>query len=251
MMKSYKKVLLGCSTALFSVMLNAQNSLSACISSDCNALGYTKTASACSGKAAIKCPFDTSKAYCADDLNNCQAGTYLKDGKCEVCPGDTYSAAGATSCINCQSGATANSDHTACVCDSKYKYRCTGTGYATGSGECGGYYVKCICSVDYKWSNGSCVPDTCGGHGYLESKPDSSQIGTGCNYKNYNSCTTVNTTNRTDNSSKTCYNCPSNPYGSGRGVLRNCNGTQYCCGSGGNTMSCDLVVTGVGGCMKY
>ena len=43
-------------------------------------------------------------------------------------------------------------------CDSSYKYTCTGTGYAGGSGTaCGGKYKACTCSSGYSWENGSCV----------------------------------------------------------------------------------------------
>ena len=43
-------------------------------------------------------------------------------------------------------------------CDSSYKYTCTGTGYAGGSGvACNGKYKACTCSSGYSWENGSCV----------------------------------------------------------------------------------------------
>ena len=43
-------------------------------------------------------------------------------------------------------------------CDSSYKYTCTGTGYAGGSGTaCNGKYKACTCSSGYSWENGSCV----------------------------------------------------------------------------------------------
>ena len=35
----------------------------------CAELGYTKSASECSGKTALYCPFDKTKAYCADDVD--------------------------------------------------------------------------------------------------------------------------------------------------------------------------------------
>ena len=48
----------------------------------CDALGYTKSASECSGMTMLKCPLDQSKVYCpsADEINS--SGTYKV--------GDTY-----------------------------------------------------------------------------------------------------------------------------------------------------------------
>lgn len=242
-----------CGVLAFSVILSSGNVWAAdpgCIQGNCD--GYTKSAADCTGKSAIKCPFDTSKYYCQDSINNCQAGTFLNNGNCEVCSGNTYSEARAESCTACPEGTNVNSDHTGCVCKGSFKFPCSGTGYASGNGiVCNGKYESCTCSADYRWDGLSCKSDTCGAHGYLSTRPDSSKIGTGCNYKDYNSCTTVSIANRTDNKSEICYNCTSNPYGSGRGVLRTCNGTQYCCGSGGNSMECSNVIIGIGGCIKY
>lgn len=43
-------------------------------------------------------------------------------------------------------------------CDSAYKYACTGTGYAGGSGTaCGGKYTSCNCATGYFNKNGECV----------------------------------------------------------------------------------------------
>lgn len=67
---NYKNLLLGCSTALFSVILSTDSVMAAgaCLANDCT--GYTKTSAQCSGKTAIRCPFDTSKYYCQDDVVN-------------------------------------------------------------------------------------------------------------------------------------------------------------------------------------
>lgn len=62
---NYKNVLLGCSTALFSIILNTHSVLAACLSSDCS--GYTKTAADCSGKDSLRCPFDDTKYYCPSE----------------------------------------------------------------------------------------------------------------------------------------------------------------------------------------
>ena len=42
-------------------------------------------------------------------------------------------------------------------CTADYKYTCTGTGYAGGSGEaCDGKYTSCTCADGYEWKDGIC-----------------------------------------------------------------------------------------------
>ena len=42
-------------------------------------------------------------------------------------------------------------------CDVSFKYACSGTGYAGGSGNaCGGKYVSCNCASGYTWDGTSC-----------------------------------------------------------------------------------------------
>ena len=73
-------------------------------------------------------------------------------------------------------------------CSSSYKYTCSGTNIAGGSGTaCGGKYTACTCKSPYTWSSGSCICSsaykyTCSGTGY------SGGSGTACNGK-YKSCT--------------------------------------------------------------
>jgi len=78
-----------------------------------------------------------------------------------------------------------------CVpCDSSYKYDCSGTGYASGSGtSCNGKYVSCTCSSGYEWDGSACTLSCaasyqyeCTGTGY------SGGSGTPCGGK-YQSCT--------------------------------------------------------------
>ena len=78
-----------------------------------------------------------------------------------------------------------------CVpCDSSYKYDCSGTGYASGSGtSCNGKYVSCTCSSGYEWDGSTCTLSCaasyqyeCTGTGY------SGGSGTPCGGK-YQSCT--------------------------------------------------------------
>ena len=45
-----------------------------------------------------------------------------------------------------------------CTCPSEYKYSCTGTGYAGGSGTvCDGKYTSCTCANLYSWTGSACV----------------------------------------------------------------------------------------------
>ena len=54
---------------------------------DCTAMGYTKSASDCSGKNMVKCPSDSSKVFCFKETSEltipCEVGAILYgDGKC-------------------------------------------------------------------------------------------------------------------------------------------------------------------------
>ena len=64
MRKSYKRMLQ--ISSAFGLILSVTNSyaIDCTPTPDCVTLGYTKTASDCSGVASIKCPFDTSKVFC-------------------------------------------------------------------------------------------------------------------------------------------------------------------------------------------
>lgn len=44
--------------------LNANSAVAACLSGDCASLGYTRSASDCSGIDSIRCPFDLNKYFC-------------------------------------------------------------------------------------------------------------------------------------------------------------------------------------------
>ena len=57
------KLSLNLLAAGFSLTYLAASAQAACVSSDCSALGYNKSESACSGDI-IRCPFDTSKVFC-------------------------------------------------------------------------------------------------------------------------------------------------------------------------------------------
>ncbi len=61
-MRKLNKILAGVSVAV----LASFNTQAACVPADCNAMGYTKSASDCDGSDMIKCPFDTDKVWCTE-----------------------------------------------------------------------------------------------------------------------------------------------------------------------------------------
>ncbi len=77
-------------SSAFGLILSTTNSyaIDCTPTPDCATLGYTKTASDCSGVAAIKCPFDTSKVFCEKEqlTKTCdKIGDILYgDGTCAV-----------------------------------------------------------------------------------------------------------------------------------------------------------------------
>lgn len=173
MRNKYKKVLLGCSTALFSVVLSIDAAMAAgaCLASDCT--GYTKTSAQCSGKTAIRCPFDTSKYYCQDDVDIPCGDAYQYD-----CTGTGYIGGSGSECggkyASCECDTSLdyawNGSSCSSTCDSSvYKYTCSGSqeqGY--DSNKCGTMYSQCGCSSGYHWAvnpsdsygNSQCMPDT-------------------------------------------------------------------------------------------
>ncbi len=72
------KLSLNLLAAGFSLTYLAASAQAACVSSDCSALGYNKSESACSGDI-IRCPFDTSKVFCKE--NKIQVGSILYSDK--------------------------------------------------------------------------------------------------------------------------------------------------------------------------
>lgn len=140
-MKKFTSIMItGCLGGALSVMLSSFALAGGCISSDCAAMGYTKTVSQCSGYEMIRCPFDTNKVFCQEP---------------EVCPG--YSKGG-----NCPDGQTKE----ACADDSNY-YKCVGVaceeGYSTALKEPA--FTSNLCKVTQS-SNTQCTKlidaGTCG-----------------------------------------------------------------------------------------
>ncbi len=114
------------------------------------------------------------------------------------------------------------------TCSSSYKYTCSGTGYAGGSGtSCNDLYPSCSCSTNYKWSGGSCVLKSCSDYGYSASKD------------NTKSCE-----EKTPRSGLTCYVCTAcdgstYKYACSGGLNASTQGTSNKCGT--NYSKCECV----------
>ena len=158
----------GTSLSFLPQILNAAE----CAVTDCSLLGYTDSACPESG---LKCPFGDGW-YCGGSA----AEDCLKLGYTKTCNGVG----------EIGQGNTCNGKYQSCVCDSTYKYTCSGTGYSGGSGSaCGGKYTKCICKSPYTWTSGVCkcpvkYKYTCSGTGYDKGS------GTACGGK-YTACSCV------------------------------------------------------------
>lgn len=73
-------------TSVSSVTVFSPAVQAACVSSDCNAMGYTKSASYCDGDI-IRCPFDTSKVFCKEGcrVSNCAVCSDGDPNYCSTC----------------------------------------------------------------------------------------------------------------------------------------------------------------------
>ena len=117
-----------------------------------------------------------------------------------------------------------------CVnCPAKYKYICTGAGYAGGSGTaCGEKYSQCTCASGYTWANGVCCSSsykyTCKGTGYAGG------IGIVCGGK-YTQCNCESPYTWNDGicscPAKYKYTCTGTGYSGGSGA--DCNGKYAKC----------------------
>lgn len=59
------------STVALGICLKVSPVSAACVSSDCDSLGYTMSAADCDGNPSIKCPFDSSKYFCKQRAKTC------------------------------------------------------------------------------------------------------------------------------------------------------------------------------------
>ena len=131
-----KFLLLGTSLSLIPNLTFAQ-----CVATqDCETLGYTETS--CNGGKGVKCPFGNKWACLPTKESICK-----EEGFTLAC-NETGQIRDGDSC---------NGLYKQCSCDSSYKYTCSGTGYAGGSGTaCGRKYAVCTCTSGYEWKDGTC-----------------------------------------------------------------------------------------------
>ncbi len=143
--------ILGCS-----IMFEASSALAVCIAGDCAGLGYTKSASDCSGVDAIRCPFNTSKYFCVAQItldDSCPTGYSKATCTASQTLVDTQKTEAGTYCYKCQA-TTDCSTYTKNpwakygssmpqTCAS-YKYNGNGMVPSPITETCGGtQYVKC------------------------------------------------------------------------------------------------------------
>ena len=215
---------------LSSTILGAGNAMAECVATpDCEKLGYTETSCAEGG---VKCPWDTTKLFCGPSCSltttkaqcdaNCQN---VGSQSCSKNGVTYYAGCGTSKCTTGQSCVNGS-----CTCDSVYKYTCTGTGYASGSGSsCGGKYASCNCATNYVWSSGACSCNstfkyTCSGTGYAGGS------GSACGGK-YASCSCASAY-EWSGSACTCkseykYTCSGTGYAGGAGTA--CGGKYASC----------------------
>jgi len=215
---------------LSSTILGAGNAMAECVATpDCEELGYTETSCAEGG---VKCPWDTTKLFCGPSCSltttkaqcdaNCQN---VGSQSCSKNGVTYYAGCGTSKCTTGQSCVNGS-----CTCDSVYKYTCTGTGYASGSGSsCGGKYASCNCAMNYVWSSGACSCNstfkyTCSGTGYAGGS------GSACGGK-YASCSCASAY-QWNGSACTCkseykYTCSGTGYAGGAGTA--CGGKYASC----------------------
>ena len=215
---------------LSSTILGAGNAMAECVATpDCEKLGYTETSCAEGG---VKCPWDTTKLFCGPSCSltttkaqcdaNCQN---VGSQSCSKNGVTYYAGCGTSKCTTGQSCVNGS-----CACDSIYKYTCTGTGYASGSGSsCGGKYTSCNCATNYVWSSGACSCNgtfkyTCSGTGYAGGS------GSACGGK-YASCSCASAY-QWNGSACTCkseykYTCSGTGYAGGAGTA--CGGKYASC----------------------
>lgn len=94
-----------------SLMPKAQAAES-CVAADCDSLGYTQTLSECSGKQTLRCPFNTAKAYCNANANNCGEKFY----GLSTCPCNA-------TCVSCLNGG--NTYQKSISCNQDYAFDST------------------------------------------------------------------------------------------------------------------------------
>ncbi len=210
----------------------------------------TETCQSCSGaKYKTKC-----------NTNSSNTGAYISCGSAtgsgNVCSDDsgTYY----TKCT-CPTNYEFNAQMQSCVCKTNFKYTCTGTGYAGGTGtSCGNKYQTCNCASGYTWSASSgCVQ--CGSSfkytctGTNQTKPSSSCGGKydKCNCKSGYKWSGGSCVEECSSSYK--YTCTGTGYAGGAGSACGGKYTQCKCSSGytWTNGSCKKALNGAQGNLYY
>lgn len=166
MNKYVKSIGLTSGVALFTLILSNQAAISAgCIEGSCT--GYTKTAAQCQGKDAIRCPFDTSKYFCANDTCTEEQEWCEASQSCTpTCNGYIQMASDSDIVVSKAANLLPNAPIEA-ICfvgqTLEYCYNCAGTKYYKCIGE------NTNCSSGYAWceAQGKCV-STCDGYTKIE-----------------------------------------------------------------------------------
>lgn len=82
-MKNIRKVMVSAAVLLSGIGQAGAEEMLCTPSPDCAELGYTQSEADCNEKAAVRCPFDTSRLYCKDTpvVEGCGVGSYLYTDK--------------------------------------------------------------------------------------------------------------------------------------------------------------------------
>ena len=184
----------------------------------------TETCQSCSGA--------KYKTRC--NTNSSNTGTYISCGSAtgsgNVCTDDsgTYY----TQCT-CPTNYEFNAQTQSCVCKTNFKYTCTGTGYAGGTGtSCGNKYQTCNCASGYTWSASlGCVKCsssfkyTCTGANQTKPSSGCGRLYDKCNCKSGYKWKNGKCVEKCDSSYK--YTCTGTGYSGGNGVF--CGGKYTAC----------------------
>ena len=189
----------------------------------------TETCQSCTGaKYKTKC-----------NTNSSNTGAYISCGNAtgggNVCTDDsgTYY----TQCT-CPTNYEFNAQTQSCVCKTNFKYTCTGTGYAGGTGtSCGNKYQTCNCASGYTWSASSGCVKCSSSFKYTCTGTNQTKPSSGCGGK-YDKCNCKSGYKWSGGSciaecsSSYKYTCSGTGYAGGAGSACGGKYTQCTCSSG-------------------
>lgn len=141
----------------------------------CRKEGYLLTSCNAVQQPSNYCPYDNTyfeKCVCRGDLKTCNKPEYGVGESCggkyascqrddaRACRDDGYPLTAACSSTQQKNDLCPYNSayYKQCVCKPEYKFTCSGTGYAGGSGSsCNGKYAKCTCMANYEWTGSVCA----------------------------------------------------------------------------------------------